>query len=171
MYVLAKVLLCLLTASSLISYAKADNRGIDEATLRAAIILKIIHQVNWPYKIGDEINFCGSGGSKSYEKLLSLRGKVISREMARISFVEPFSEKCHVQILGPEKVSQPAVETSPLLVICDECGAERTRSAVELIRDQNHIRFNLNLTEAKRTNIKFKVSLLELAKTVIGRND
>lgn len=170
--VLVACCFCLFLSSSIVSFAKADNRGVDEATLRAAIILKIIHQISWPKDLGGEIKFCGAGGSKSYEKLLNLRGKPIARNMARISFAESGSEdSCQIQILGPEKTSQTSQRVDPLLVICDDCGERRESAAVELIKDRDHIRFNLNLTEAQKTNIKFKVSLLELAKTVKGRDD
>lgn len=171
--VLVLCCLCLIVGSSVISLAKADNRGVDEATLRAAIILKIIQQISWPAELGDEINFCGAGGSKSYQKLLTLRGKPIARNMAHISFVDSTSaNSCQIQIIGPNETPDDRnSEIHPLLVICDDCGEKRDFAAVELIKDREHIRFNLNLKEAQKTNIKFKVSLLELAKVVTGRND
>lgn len=172
-FVLVGVVACLINIYPFFTAAKADNRGVDEATLRAAIILKIIHQVNWPQEIGAQINFCSSGNSKSIKTLRGLKGKPITRGNARIAFLTPEQTDtiCHVQILGANAILPAPTDNQPLLVICDGCGPQKNNAAVELIKDHDHIRFNLNLVEAKKTHIQFKVSLLELAKTVKGRDE
>lgn len=172
-YVLVGIVAYLINIYPFFTAAKADNHGVDEATLRAAIILKIIHQINWPQELGSQINFCTSGDSQSFQKLRGLKGKSITRGNARIAFLTPeqTDDICHVQILGAGATLPKLTDKHPLLVICDDCGPQKDNVAVELIKDNNHIRFNLNLVEAKKTHIQFKVSLLELAKTVKGRDE
>jgi len=152
--------------------ATKPDKTVDEATLRAVIILKIIHLVNWPSSFDKEIHFCSAGNSKAILQLHRFQGKKITQENAQIRFLDDDSEEmCHIQILGanvpPEELLR---KVAPLLVICDSCDNSGNIAAVELVKDRDHIRFILDPEKAQQNNIQFKVSLLELAQSVKGHN-
>ncbi|WP_075184932.1 YfiR family protein [Teredinibacter haidensis] len=166
------VVVCLLIKCLTTIPLTAEAIAAEEATLRAAIILKILHQVNWPQKLEKNINFCTDGVSPSIDRLRQLEGKKITQHGAKLHFLTETSggnEQCHVQIVGAG-ASESALTNMPLLVICDNCKNNRSGASVELIREKSRIGFNLDLAEAKKKNIRFKIPLMELAKNIRGHH-
>ncbi len=168
---LALILLCLLFANSTAGNRRADFSA-DEASLRAAIILKIIHLTSWPIELHKNINFCSSGVSPSMDKLREMQGTRITKQQAEMQILanDPRASEakdCHVQILGAGGSTSNHQEA--LVVICDDCEAsDAPNTTVELLKRKQNIRFNLNLMEAKKNNIRFSVSLLEHAEKLRG---
>ncbi|WP_045855763.1 YfiR family protein [Teredinibacter purpureus] len=167
---------CLILTLPSAPWANAQDTRREEATLRALIILKIIHQVSWPEKTGKQINLCSAGSSQSSSKLQQLiaSGR-ISANLSGGRFITNKYDKddtaCHVQIMGAGTTPSTTRAHEPLLTICDNCGNTAKEAAVEIIRHGDHIGFNLNLAEAKRKNIRFKVSLMELAINIEGHHE
>jgi len=146
-----------------------ENISVSEATLRAVIILKIIDLITWPNQFNGEINFCANGESPSFDQIRSMEGTKVTNQKAVVRIIPVHeaqtTENCHVEILG----AGAAPSQASTLLVCDDCDrsyAEMT--VVELLKDKEHIRFNLNIGEAKKRHLLFSVSLLELAKTVRG---
>lgn len=152
--------------------AKADSRAFDEGELRIAFIYKIVYHVSWPKEFDGHVNFCAAGDSKAANYLNLIAGKRVT-PTATARVINPGNSEhlpCHVQILGATAgTTRPWDDDSePTLVICDGCSQDNNPSAVELIKVKDRIGFVLDLEEAKRQNIQFKVSLIELAQQVKG---
>jgi len=154
------------------SYSSTASPSYSESDLRAAIVLKIIHLVSWPQEPHTQLNFCANGNSDTTTKLRKLIDSQPSTAMRFLTSSGSTADNtCHIQILGSGQLTQATASQEPLLVICDGCASNTINAAIELVKIRDRISFNLNLAEAKRKNIRFKVSLMEHANAVKGRHE
>ena len=155
---------------------KGHTDEIDEARLRAAIVVGILRYTTWGVPIPDTITVCGSGDSLSLMQLASLENppSVQSHQLSiENSKNKGLPESCDVVLLG----AKAALERSMLdarqntLVICDGCDQKQDLWSIKLVKRKDRIGFSVNLTQAKRNNLSFRAALLELAIRVEGGNE
>lgn len=171
------IVLFLLFIPVLVLDARSDVR-VSEATedhLRAAMVVGIIRYTSWGDGLGDTLNVCLMGGNQSFTYIEALENSdAISSKKFKVNRVgrqdHRHLDSCHVLVIGDNAPDdfKSTVITQPCLLICDGCGKAKNQVSVSLRKDNNRIRFDVNLNVAKKNKVTFRASMLELAATVEG---
>ncbi|WP_111979083.1 YfiR family protein [Algibacillus agarilyticus] len=154
----------LATLFSVLLSAPVCAKSPDEATLRAAVVLGILRYTQWN-EIDTQhnaINLCFMGGPMS-EDVLTRASKKVAVKGKKIKIVEPQKTACNVIILGQNEFSQPLPEHS--LIVCDNCEV-KSGIAINLVKRNNRISFEIFSEQAKQNQISFGSALLELASRI-----
>lgn len=166
----------LVGASPLRAYAQ---RGYGIADLEAAMIQKIASFVRWPASAGLErpgARFVVTvlGASPLLARLTFLYGKV-SSPPAVVRAVDELADigKCHVLFIArayadrlPEVLD--LVGDQPTLMIGDTPGMAERGVAVNLYREGDRVRFEINRRALERRGLQASYQLLSLARLVEG---
>ena len=81
---------------------------------------------------------------------------------------------CHILFVSSSERANLArtfgtVGGEPVLTVGDTRGFAREGGIIELLLEDNKIRFDINLNEAKRSGLRISAQLLQLARQVQGK--
>ncbi len=154
-----------------------SNLETDEYRLRSAMIVGILRYTNWENDFGETLNICLLGSSESFVYIEALQNsRVVPSKVINVSRLvggeSNLSKQCQVLLIGVHPLSSIKLQTAsirqPCLLICDSCLEEKPKVSVILRKENNRIRFDVNLRNAKSHRVKFRASMLELAANVEG---
>lgn len=162
---------CLLSALMLLQFAPlgvASASSYKESLVRAAVIFGILRFTEWPEDNApqDSIRLCTIGESASSEAISSLKqlpaiGQV-SVDHVKIKSWEAGTQ-CHAAVLGKD-IQLPDSAFRSMLLICDGCSDQmNSMAAISLARQDNKIRFEINLDRVEEQKLSLSSSLIELA--------
>ena len=156
----------------------AQSVGITarEPQLRAAVILGIVRFTSWPPNHNPGKNrlvVCTIGEPVAEPALLLIsETRKVAEYTIIVRSMDDNGEKigdCNVVVLGSNldraaytKILQ-RVASLPILTICDNCFHDGYSTMVSLVRRDDRIGFQIDITKAKSQGIVFSSSLLELA--------
>lgn len=142
---------------------------VQDVALKAAFIYNFALFTTWP-KPGPALatfNVCAPRSSPMWESLLKLNGKPV--EGKPWTLTDPIEEDgaaCSIVVLsGP--ASPPKAELARGALIIDDGTAEAaSAAAITLVKEAEHIRFDVDTGEALRQGLTFSSKLLRLARNV-----
>lgn len=147
-----------------------------EERLRAAIVVGILRYTTWVDEVANdpELLICSVGQTAS-AKGLKTAGNQVTVHDRRLRVMTLRGDEdlgsCSVVIYGETSSTPLTNEVSTNYVnqlsICDGCNTDRYPSIVKLTRQSGRIGLEVNLTEAKKSGLKFSSDMLELA-TIVG---
>lgn len=139
------------------------------------MIVGILRYTNWQNDFGETLNICLLGSSDSFAHIEALQNsRVVPSKVINVLRIlggeSKLSQQCQVLLIGahPSVELQAANISQPCLIICDSCREEKPKVSVILRKENNRIRFDVNLSNAKSHRVKFRASMLELAANVEG---
>ncbi len=155
--------------------AYAAKNKTDEANLRAAVIIGILRFTQFDRLIENTPSFklCLVAKPLSSKKILQYADKVQIKKKSinvyQITKPQDIKEKsCSVVIFGQDTSDvwfQEKQSSGHFLSICDNCSFS-SNTAINLIRRNKRIGFEIQLRPAKQNKIIFSSSLLELAANI-----
>jgi len=174
------IALCLLALFALLGAPHAVAGAGQEAgeyRVKAAFLYNFLAFVEWPdtQRISPSMNICVMGGAVSGEAFQELDGRMLGS--SKLSVIRPDSvselDRCQVLYLGPDTRSyfpriMKAVEGSSILTIGDATGYGRQGAIINFYLEKDKVRYEINVTAAKRAGLTVSAKLLKLAGVVYG---
>lgn len=148
-----------------------------EYVIKAAFLYNFAKFVDWPAESfnGSEntLELCVLGDSPFDTALESIKGKVAQGKKLVISSLEALDQtsRCHLVFVSPSEEDRlpqifPYLQEHHVLSVSDMDDFAQQGGVVGLITIQNKIRFEINLSAARRTGISISSNLLKLARIV-----
>lgn len=166
--VLALLLICLPPT------ARADSQQLNESRIKAAFVFNVARYVSWPAASNEPfvIGVLGRGTVDSAWQ--ELRGKTVHGRTLDVRKSDDLDDLLNCQIVfitasKRKNLSQILLllQDYPILSISDTEGFAQAGGMVHLIKEDDRIRFRINLAAAHRSGLKISSQLLKLAKGVI----
>jgi len=148
-----------------------------EQQLKAAFLYRFAQFVDWPQETGPDrsrqLVLCLLGTDTFAGALDSISGKTVhERELAVRYITSPRQlDQCHMVFL-----SRPSAETMKMtlqqsrqnhvLTVSDQPAFAATGGMIELLRQDNQFRFEINLRAAREADLSVSSNLLRLARRV-----
>ena len=173
---ITRISLCVAVLWVSLSQSHAQTDVPREARIQAVLILRLIKFVEWPSDSivrADGLQICTWGESPTETALQSLQGqKVREREVKVRKMAAPLDTRgCHVLY-----VSHTVRDVTPaqlygsgsraLLTISDMPEFNKRGGIINLVRQDNRIGFEIQLSYAREHGLQIGAPLLELAKVV-----
>lgn len=172
------MLVCTLNFYAVASAAES-SQAVDEARLRAAVIVGIMRFTSWPeahpYLQADTVNVCLVGHPIAGHQLLPVSGiqKAAGKPLHIEERISTSVESCHVVVVG-SRLSRRRFDSlmeragaNSMLTVCDGCREESAdETIIQLTLHEQKVNFSVNLVQAKQTNVLLDARLLELAEQV-----
>ncbi|WP_159084250.1 YfiR family protein [Saccharobesus litoralis] len=148
----------------------ASAKSPDEASLRAAVVLGILRFTEWqpPIDSSKPITICFLGDVQSKDKLVQASSRVTVKGHAvdtKNVISLPQTDVCSVLIIGDEWSGQYPTGVGSQLTVCDSCRFGN-QTAINLVKRNQRIGFEINMPYVQANNISFSSSLLELASRI-----
>jgi len=148
-----------------------------EDKLRAAVIGGILRYTQWQDSAPKMLCSLGSPSSESILLKSAHRVRANNQAISILKIKAPEQiNSCQIIVIG--KVSdhlafslKAQLSTENTLSICDGCENNLWPTNITLIRHNNNIRFDVDLTTTGKDTITFSASLLELALHIKGQNN
>jgi hypothetical protein len=167
--------LAIVIALGLLCTSRMLARDAEEPVLAAAYIYNITQFTSWPDDAlaASEFVVCTNGDSSLASELGKLAGKPVKgRAWVAVPLAASRNPaKCNVIVLEKDTLISRALadvlaSDRPVLVITNADIGKRPW-AVKLFAEDNHIRFDIDRSEAGRRHLSLSSRLLSLARSVI----
>ena len=174
---LAFVLLMALCAGG--TFSRGSPVDNNEYAVKAAFLFHFAQLTNWPsgtlQHTGDPFTICTTGKDPFNGALEStLSGKMVKGHAVRIVHLKQLSgvEGCQVLFIGSSESSRLSalfadLHNLPILTTGESDDFVRLGGMIGFRREQERLRFDVNIGAAEKSNMTFSSELLSLAKTII----
>lgn len=161
-------LLCLLLGFAPLAVAE------DAYQIKAAFIFNFTKFITWPAAMereGGDLRLCLFNENPFGDYVYQLDGRKVRNFYLRISQPRTRAElaRCHILFLTPGKNGVNALDDLahlPVLTIADHDGFALAGGGIELLSENNRIRFDVNLQRIKGSGLDISSKLLSLARQV-----
>jgi len=165
---------CLVFAAPLAAQTSVDAQ-VDLSALEAAYIFNFAQFTDWPSgrPADNMLSVCVDPDSPLGVALAKLDGKHAGKQVWRVRPL-PRTEKtadCQLAVLTASTALNSTVKAllasdSPVVIVSD---AETTAQGwvIRLVREGDHLQFDINVSEASRRRITLSSKLMRLARTVL----
>ncbi len=149
----------------------------DEYAVKAAYLYNFAKYVEWPLEAfaSDDapLWICIAGANPFGDALTMLSGKRVENHPVEVRHLPAMTglDRCHIVFIG--RVEQGQFKTVlarlarlPVLTVSDINDFARMGGMIGLVEADQRIRFDINLTTARRANLKLSSQLLKLASIV-----
>lgn len=157
-----------------------QSSAASEYTVKAAFLFHFAQFVEWPAEAFADANspltYC-TIGEDAFRGALeeSVNGKSIGNRRLQVKHVKELEQIAGCQVLfiaaGEKKRHGEELAMAskrPVLTVGETDGFATEGGIIGFFREQNKIRFEINLDAAGKAQLKISAKLLSLAKTVIG---
>ncbi len=157
---------------------RADRASVGEYPVKAAFLYNFAKLVEWPGGSAAKTIVIGILGSDPFGAVLdfTFEDKVIAGkrfEVRRFQRIDQL-QVCHVLFISDSEQKNfgrilEAVRGMPVLTVSDARDFVSAGGIIELVLEDSKIRFDINLSEAKRSGLRISAQLLQLARQVDGK--
>lgn len=177
----ALLLLIVLFFPTLLGPLRAAPHEVSEYQVKAAFLYNFVKFVEWPGAISGSIHdpiVIGVLGPDPFGPVLDqtfaykrVRGRrfelrryrtVEELELCQVLFISSALERDWSKMLA-------VVRDAPVMTVSDGDGFVKSGGMIELLLENNRIRFDINLNEGKRSGLKISAQLLQVARKVEGK--
>jgi hypothetical protein len=142
---------------------------VQDVALKAAFIYNFALFTSWPTAAPSSATFnvCASRASPMWESLQKLNGKPVEgRPWTLTDPVDESAGQCSIVVLSGAD-SPPTVEPAPGTLVIDDGTADApAAAAITLVKEAQHIRFDIDTGKAASRGLGFSSKLLRLARNV-----
>ncbi len=160
--------------------ATADDKDIHEDEVKAAFVYNFAKFVEWPTgKINGTINLCILGESPlGFSALKAIDGRTAQDKplVTKLLSKSDDLKGCHIVFIAASERSKmaqllKAAHQQQALTVSDMNGFTQGGGAIEMVKTDDKIRFDINLLAAKEAGLVISSRLLSLALTVYDENN
>lgn len=157
----------------LVSPVRAEL-AMDEAQLRAALVLRLAQYTQWPEVAQGEFQLCVAGLSRGDAELQALAQRRVGAQTVRVRRLEHARDvgaQCQLLLLGHGDAAAlrrwmaPLAE-APVLVVGTSPEALRAGVCIALINEPQGMAFSVNHGELRRRGLSVDAPVLRLAREV-----
>ena len=144
-----------------------------EYKLKAAYLLNFAKFIYWPESAEDtseSFNICIIGNSPFGEILDSLSSKKVKNKKIKVKYSENHNKdhQCKIAYITQDKADSyneilESINNEVILTVSDIEGFCQSGGMIEFIRVKNKIKFEINVGQSLKSNIKYRSQLLEVA--------
>jgi hypothetical protein len=160
--------------------AGADDKDIHEDEVKAAFVYNFAKFVEWPTgKINESINLCILGESPlGFSALKAIDGRTAQDKPLVTKLLNKSDDLkgCHIVFVAASERNKVAqllkiAHQQHALTVSDMDGFTQEGGAIELVKTEEKIRFEINLLAAKEAGLAISSRLLNLALAVYDVNN
>lgn len=161
------------------SFASPQRREKNEYEIKALLVEAVCRYVTWPshvWRTGTHgkfvIGIIGDGSINRWLKRVYTRGKIKGRRIRMVTYSDPENiTGCHVLVIAPSAGKYlphilAAVREKPILTISDSDGFCKKGVHVNLYKEKEVVRFEVNPYAMRSVSLQAHSRLLKLAKIV-----
>ncbi len=154
--------------------ASSTPAPLDEAQLRAALVLRLAQYTQWPDAGEPQFTLCVAGLAQGEPALQALSGRQVGGRPVRVRSLESTRDagaQCQLLLLGHGEAASlrrwmaPASE-APVLVVGTSPAALRAGVCIALISEPQGMAFSVNHGELRRRGLSVAAPVLRLAREV-----
>jgi hypothetical protein len=169
------VLALTLSAVGFSGPSAADEADVRRETqLKSGYLLNFVKFVEWPQAAPSEpLTVCFLGAASMRETLeVGIESKRVGTRPLAVRQIEDSGQTagCNVLYVEEKWVSKWPLASRdpplPLLTVSDAKEFAHHGGIIELFTDDNHLRFNINVDNARRAGLRISSNLLQLAAVV-----
>lgn len=144
-----------------------------EYRAKAGFLYNFIAFTDWPPRVGSTLPLCVYGGNPFGDELNALEGKTVNGRSLTIRYPSSVDHMKGCRVLF---VAESAIDTlprildtvrgEPVLIVADSRGALDSGVGINMLRRQNKIAFEVNLSATRRAELNLSSKLLRLASEV-----
>ena len=166
------------------SPARADSQPTPEYQVKAAFLYNFVKFVQWPEEKpadnNDIITIAVIGNHKFGNAFESVKGKKVRDKKIIVKFFSRFHDtndkndlkKCHLLFICPSEKQHlndiiEIAGQANILTVADMNGFIQNGGIIQFIMQDKKVRFQINLSAARRAKLKIRSQLLRLAKKVV----
>jgi hypothetical protein len=145
---------------------------------KAAFILDVARQVQWPNQIGPVARLCTFGADPFGDAWGEIRNQRIQGRPLQIERNVPKERIGDCMILAIGDLSEDeanslaqAIDESPILTVADDATPASVEAILRLKSVDNRLHFDLDLPQAQRSGLLIGAQIRELADSVDGNAD
>ncbi len=174
-------ILLLVMLANMASHAIAADNVLSEYKLKAALLYKLTHFVEWPVMASspksNRFNICLLGRDDFGNALDSLSTRKVnglSIAIYRFSYSTGIDKQCQLLFISDSKQAflSSIIQTlgkQPVLTISDARDFAEQGGMIQFVSEKKRIGFRINLRKARAANLKIAAPLLELATIISTR--
>jgi len=154
--------------------AWADNPELGEGRVKAAFVVNVARYVTWPAPGSDKLVIGVLGRGPLEDAWQGIKGKSVQGRILEVRKSDDLDDLLNCQVIYITSAKRKNIsrilhqlQDYPVLTISDMDGFTPAGGMVHLIREDERIRFRINLAAALRSGLKISSQLLKLAKGVI----
>lgn len=142
--------------------------------IKAAFLYNFTKFISWPAAMeqqGGDLRLCLFNGNPFGQYVYQLAGRKVRN--FKLQVLEPASTAelatCNIVFMtGTDRVGHAlaSVAKLPVLTVSDQSGFASNGGAIELISEDNRIRFDVNLQRVRDSGLEMSSKLLQLARQV-----
>ena len=170
--------LIILLGASLRAWAADADADDVESRVKATFLFKFASYVEWPSAAFAQSNASFTigvvGADRVAAALNTLTGSnPVNDRALQVKVLKPGDPLTGVQILfvGKQETAHlkqllEAIQTQPVLTVTESAGALDSGSIINFVPADDHIRFEVSVTQAERSGLKISSRLLSVAQKV-----
>ena len=174
------LLLCLMLACSVLTHAApAAEPIVDEYQVKAAFLFNFAKFVEWPNEAFSDPNaplvITVFGEDPFNGSLEAVKGKLVNNRKLTIRRVKDIQEigKSNVLFVSPSARKElgrilEALQGQNVLTVGEDGAFTQCGGIINFVKEDNRVRFEVNVTAAERAGLKISSRLLALARIVKG---
>ena len=175
MTALFHALLCLTLLAVAPGQARAEA---SEAELKAAFVFNFVKYVDWPTEVmntsGGALTLCLVGGrDELFAELAEMEGKTVKGRGLRVRSADRGDDlkSCHILVLSESEAEYfdtilRRLDGVPVLTVNGSGRFLDAGGIIGMLKENNKVRFDINLGAARRNKLALSSNLLKLARTV-----
>ncbi len=176
-------MLLLVMLANMVSHAVAADKALSEYKLKAALLYKLTHFVEWPATASspkpNRFNICLLGRDDFGSALDSLSTRKVNGipiAISRFSYSTGIDKQCQLLFISDSKQAflSSIIQTlgkQPVLTISDARDFVEQGGMIQFVSEKKRIGFRINLRKARAANLKIAAPLLELATIISTRKN
>lgn len=144
--------------------------------IKAAFILDVARQVQWPNPVGPVARLCTFGADPFGDAWGAIQNQRIQGRPLRIERNVPKERIGDCMILAIGDLSDDeaitlaqAIDNSPILTVADDATPAKVDAILRLKSVDNRLHFDLDLPQAQRRGLQIGMRVRELADSVDGK--
>lgn len=157
---------------TIFSLCMVAQDAVAEENVKAVLIYNFTKFLNWPEgEIGDTFNIGVIGNPKIADALNTISQKQsMKNKSAKVVEINSLNEVSKLNLVFLSKESKTSIvslldriKNKPILIISDIEGAAKMGVCINLIKRDDKLKFEINITSLKKHNIQPNTQLINLA--------
>jgi len=153
------------------SFARADQ--LSEYQIKAGFLYNFATFTEWPQSVGNNLKLCIYGQDPFGKSIYDLDNKAVGKRLLTVrSDNSAAIDNCHIVFIATSAHAEITTITNkfkgkPILFVADSPNATEQGVALNMIKKNNRMVFEANLSAARKNGLAISSRLLQMATKVV----